>query len=72
LRAQCGPTFQLVIPGIRPSWAAVNDQKRVLGPAEAIARGADALVIGRPITGATDPAGAARRILDELKGADAR
>jgi orotidine-5'-phosphate decarboxylase len=66
LRAQCGPRFQLMIPGIRPAWAAANDQKRVLTPAEAMAKGADWLVIGRPITAALDPADAARRIQSEL------
>lgn len=67
LRAQLGPAMRLVIPGIRPAWAAANDQKRVLGPAEAIAKGADLLVIGRPITAAADPAAAARRIQEELE-----
>ena len=66
LRAECGPAMKLVIPGIRPRWAAAGDQKRVLAPAEAIAKGADVLVIGRPITGAADPAEAARRILGEV------
>jgi orotidine-5'-phosphate decarboxylase len=66
LRAQCGPSFQLVIPGIRPAWAATNDQKRVLTPAEAMLKGADWLVIGRPITADADPAEAARRIQNEL------
>ncbi len=67
LRRLCGPGIKLVIPGIRPTWAAANDQKRVLGPAEAVAKGADILVIGRPITAAAEPAQAARRILDELE-----
>ena len=66
LRLQCGPSFKLVVPGIRPRWAAVDDQKRILTPAEALANGADVLVIGRPITAAADPAAAARRILGEL------
>ncbi|HXP98381.1 MAG TPA: orotidine-5'-phosphate decarboxylase [Telmatospirillum sp.] len=66
LRTQCGGDFQLVIPGIRPAWAVANDQKRVLTPAEAMAKGADWLVIGRPITAAADPAEAARRIQGEL------
>jgi len=66
LRAACGPKFKLVVPGIRPAWAAAGDQKRVVTPAEAISLGADYLVIGRPITAADDPAAAARRIGEEL------
>ncbi len=66
LRRQCGPDFLLVVPGIRPDWAAVDDQKRTLTPAEAVAAGADYLVIGRPITGAEDPVAAVQRIVDEL------
>ena len=66
LRQACGPAFKLLVPGIRPSWAASGDQKRVMTPAEALAAGADFLVIGRPITGADDPAAAARRIAEEL------
>ena len=66
LRRQCGPDFLLVVPGIRPEWARADDQKRVLPPAEAVAAGADYLVIGRPITGATDPVAAARRIVAEI------
>ena len=68
LRAALGNDFKLVVPGIRPDWAGTDDQKRITTPAEAIARGADYLVIGRPITGADDPADAARRIAAELDG----
>ena len=68
LRAQCGPDFRLVVPGIRPAGAATGDQKRVMTPAEAMRLGADHLVIGRPITAAADPAVAARAIRDELTG----
>lgn len=67
LRAACDSGFLLVIPGIRPGWSENHDQKRVLTPAEALARGADRLVIGRPITAAEDPVAAARRILAELR-----
>lgn len=66
VRAAVGPDMTLVIPGIRPAWAATGDQKRVMTPVEAIAAGADHLVIGRPITQADDPADAARRIADEI------
>lgn len=66
LRGACGTNFKIVTPGIRPAWAATGDQKRVVTPAEAVHLGADYLVIGRPITGADNPADAARRIADEL------
>ena len=58
LRAQHQEPFALVTPGIRPKGAAVGDQARVMGPAEAIAAGASQLVIGRPITKAEDPSAA--------------
>jgi len=66
LRKACGDEFKLVVPGVRPSWASSNDQKRFATPAEAITRGADYLVIGRPITAADDPVNAAARIGEEL------
>ncbi|HLZ68075.1 MAG TPA: orotidine-5'-phosphate decarboxylase [Aliidongia sp.] len=66
LRAELGPDFQLVVPGIRPAGAALGDQKRVMGPRDAIAVGASRLVIGRPITEAPDPAAAARAIAADL------
>ncbi|MFC7332449.1 orotidine-5'-phosphate decarboxylase [Rhodocista pekingensis] len=66
LRRRLDPGFTLMVPGIRPAWAAAGDQKRVMTPAEAVAAGADHLVIGRPITAAADPAEAARRIGTEL------
>jgi len=66
LRAHCGPDFKLLTPGIRPSWAAVGDQKRIVTPSVAISNGSDFLVIGRPITGADDPAAAATLIAREL------
>jgi orotidine-5'-phosphate decarboxylase len=67
LRQACGPSFLLVVPGIRPSGAAAADQKRVIGPRAARDAGADYLVIGRPITEAADPAAAARAIAAELR-----
>lgn len=66
LRKLCGPDFKLVVPGIRPTWAAAGDQKRIMTPAEAVAEGADYIVIGRPITSASNPAEAADRIVEEL------
>jgi orotidine-5'-phosphate decarboxylase len=58
--------FVLMVPGIRPEGSDKNDQKRVMTPKEAMEAGATHLVIGRPITGAPDPAAAARKILDTL------
>ncbi len=67
IRRACGPDFKLVAPGIRPTGSASGDQKRVMTPAEAIAEGADYIVIGRPITQAGNPVGAAQIIAEELK-----
>ena len=69
LRALCGPNFMLVVPGIRPAGADIGDQKRVLTPRQAVERGADVLVIGRPNTAAADPLAAARAINAEIAGA---
>ena len=66
LREHLGKEFKLVVPGIRPHWASSNDQKRIVTPAAAIAIGADYLVIGRPITGASDPVEAANKIAAEI------
>jgi orotidine-5'-phosphate decarboxylase len=66
LRRDLPADFTLMVPGIRPTWAAANDQKRVMGPRDAVAAGANHLVIGRPITADADPAAAARRIAEEL------
>ena len=68
LRAQHPEPFALVSPGIRPKGAAVGDQARVMGPAEAIAAGASQLVIGRPITKAEDPSVAFAACCGELLG----
>ncbi len=67
LRAQMGRAMTLVVPGIRPAWSVTGDQKRVMTPREALTAGADILVIGRPITAATDPAEAADRIVADLR-----
>lgn len=66
LRADFGPDFKLVVPGIRPAGSATGDQKRVMTPTEALALGADVLVIGRPITSAGDPRAAAEEIVRSL------
>ena len=68
IRAACGPDFLIVTPGVRPSFASVDDQKRIMTPGEAVAAGADYLVIGRPIAKAADPRGAADLIVDEIVG----
>jgi len=66
LRKALGPDFLLVVPGIRPAGSEIGDQRRVMGPAEARDAGANILVVGRPITGAPDPALAARDIAQSL------
>ena len=69
IREACGPDFLIVTPGVRPTFAAANDQKRIMTPAEAVQAGADYLVIGRPIAAATDPVAAAETIIDEIVAA---
>ncbi len=69
LRALVGPDVLLVTPGVRPAGSAAGDQKRVATPADAIRSGADMIVVGRPILGATDRRAAARAIVAELAGA---
>ena len=68
IRAACGPDFNIVTPGIRPSGAAVNDQNRIATPADALKMGASYLVVGRPITAAKDPKLAAQNIVKEMRG----
>lgn len=70
IRGQVGDDFLIVTPGIRPTGADRGDQNRVATPSEAIRAGADYLVIGRPITGADDPAGALSDIQEEIDQAD--
>ena len=69
IRRACGGDFVIVTPGIRPKWAETGDQRRITTPAEAIRRGADYIVVGRPIIEAEDPLAAAEMILEEMKGA---
>ncbi|MBL4803681.1 MAG: orotidine-5'-phosphate decarboxylase [Alphaproteobacteria bacterium] len=67
IRALCGNDFDLMVPGIRPAGSQSQDQKRVMTPEEALGKGATHLVIGRPITGAADPAQAAQDILESIR-----
>ena len=69
IREACGEEFLIVTPGIRPAGAATSDQKRVLTPAEALAAGASHLVVGRPVTQASDPAKACEEILKQMTDA---
>jgi orotidine-5'-phosphate decarboxylase len=69
LRAELGQEIKIITPGIRPAWAEAQDQKRIMTPAEAIKKGADFLVIGRPITQAQPPAEAFVRVVRELEAA---
>jgi orotidine-5'-phosphate decarboxylase len=68
IRSACGKDFLIVTPGVRPTWAAVGDQKRIMTPKEAVEAGADYIVVGRPILSAPDPAAAATSILEEMEG----
>ena len=66
VRAACGPGFSIVCPGIRPGGPVGDDQKRTVGVTEAFERGADAIVVGRPISHAGDPRAAAEAIQNEI------
>ena len=66
LRAKLGNNFAIVTPGVRPAGSGHADQRRVVTPAEAIAAGASHIVVGRPITGAADPAAETRAILAQI------
>src|SRR5579863_7724457 len=68
LRTELGDRFAIVTPGVRPAGSSVGDQVRVVTPAEAIAAGASHIVVGRPISDATDPAAEARAILGQISG----
>ena len=67
IRDACGADLTILTPGIRPTGAAAGDQRRTLTPRQAIAAGADYIVVGRPITSAADPRSAALKIVDEMR-----
>lgn len=67
IKSLCGRDFVVVVPGIRLSDTRKDDQKRIASPENALAAGADYLVIGRPITGAADPHAAAAEILERMR-----
>jgi orotidine-5'-phosphate decarboxylase len=67
IRLEVGPDITLITPGVRPAGSDAQDQARVATPEQALADGADLLVVGRPITGSADPAAAAARIAMSLR-----
>jgi orotidine-5'-phosphate decarboxylase len=67
IREACGDAMRLVVPGIRPEGSEAGDQRRTMTPAAAIAAGADYIVVGRPITDASDPRAAAMAIVDSFR-----
>ena len=69
IRRTCGDDFLIVTPGIRPAGVGNDDQRRVMTPAGAIRAGASQIVVGRAISGATDPRAAAELILKEMEEA---
>ncbi len=70
IRNACGNDFIIVTPGIRPVWAATNDQSRIMTPKQAVEAGSTYLVIGRPITAHENPVVAARMIVQEMAEAN--
>jgi len=66
IRENLGNALRIVTPGVRPTWAAAGDQKRVMTPVEAVKAGSDWLVIGRPITAAESPREAYSKVIAEL------
>ncbi|MBX9725131.1 MAG: orotidine 5'-phosphate decarboxylase, partial [Candidatus Obscuribacterales bacterium] len=69
LRKELNNDMLIVTPGVRPSWAAADDQSRFTSPAQAIKNGSDYLVVGRPITKAANPKDAASKIVEEIEEA---
>jgi orotidine-5'-phosphate decarboxylase len=66
LRARLGSGIAIITPGVRPAWAAADDQKRFTTPRQAIDSGADFLVIGRPVTAHANPREAVQKIISEI------
>lgn len=66
IKEKCGKEFKTVCPGVRPKWAATNDQQRIMTPKDAIKNGCDFLVVGRPITKNEDPVKAAQMVEEEI------
>lgn len=66
IREACGEGFVILTPGIRPAGSDAGDQRRTMTPRQAVAAGADYIVVGRPITGAADARSAAQRIVEEM------
>ena len=69
IKEELGEDFIVVCPAVRPTWAIVNDQIRIVSPTDAIKAGADYIIIGRPITHAADPTAAAKLIINEIEEA---
>jgi len=71
VKRNLGSDFIVVTPGIRPAWSVkgADDQKRIVTPFEAVKRGADHIVVGRPIRAVEKPAEAAQKVLEELEEA---
>ena len=67
VKKECGDDFNLVVPGIRPAGSSTDDQKRIMTPGQAAEKGAQFIVVGRPITQAADKNAAAAAVLEELK-----
>ena len=70
IKDKCGKDFLTICPGVRPAFASIGDQKRVMTPKEALENGADYLVVGRPITAAEIPADAAKLVIEEMQSAN--
>ncbi|MBU1611239.1 MAG: orotidine-5'-phosphate decarboxylase [Proteobacteria bacterium] len=66
IKQACGSAFLCLTPGIRPGGESGDDQRRVVTPGQAVADGSNFLVVGRPITQAADPAGAALQVLEQM------